>query len=264
MYQKFLLLSLFLCIMAWNQNPLCQGNLPTLTTKTSLYIEHNPIDIDSNNDFSTLGFSGSGTVNDPYIIENLNITDVTTNLITIRDTTVYFTINNCFLNSAYGTRYNGIFLRNVQYCTIIHNIITNCYSGIDIGSSNNNTIAYNSISHNNVSGIVSYDLKNSVISNNEIVNNIGTGIGGIGISRGIHMDSSDSNILFNNTILNNSDSGIFLAFNNNNNKIMNNTCQKNNFGIYLSSSHKNNLSGNIVSFNSDSGILLCDSSWNKL
>ena len=39
------------------------------------YIEHDPIDIRSNDDFETQGWPGNGTENDPYIIEGLTIAD---------------------------------------------------------------------------------------------------------------------------------------------------------------------------------------------
>jgi len=38
------------------------------------YTSHAPITISSNADFSTQGWPGSGTVDDPYVIEGLNIT----------------------------------------------------------------------------------------------------------------------------------------------------------------------------------------------
>ena len=48
-----------------------QVDMPRLT---AAYTPHAPITITSNADFSTQGWPGSGTVDDPYVIEGLNIT----------------------------------------------------------------------------------------------------------------------------------------------------------------------------------------------
>ena len=75
-----------------------QGNVNTTNKQWKLeYIEHEPITIDSDDDFVALGFNGSGTAEDPYVIQQLKITAVLGSCISISDTTVYFIIRYCYL-----------------------------------------------------------------------------------------------------------------------------------------------------------------------
>ncbi|MFX1255618.1 MAG: hypothetical protein ACFFCZ_28705, partial [Promethearchaeota archaeon] len=59
---------------------------------------HTPIFIDDNSDFSTLGFNGSGTSGDPYLIENFFFNSSSATLISIQNTNVHFTIRNNLLD----------------------------------------------------------------------------------------------------------------------------------------------------------------------
>lgn len=237
MYQIFFLLSLFLCVMAYNQNLACQGKSPVLMTKPYLYLEHNSIYIDSNDDFNTLGFPGLGTVTKPYLIENLNITDATTNLIFIRDTTVHFTIYDCLLNSTYGTVSEGIFLQNVKYCTIDDNIITNCNFGVRIDSSSDITVSHNFITHNKLSGIRTDFCSYITISNNSISHNP---------QGGIDLTASNYNNISNNIIFyHEGNNGIHL-WNSSKNNIMGNDISHGTHGIHL---HAVNNTANIISDN---------------
>ncbi|MCF2138030.1 MAG: right-handed parallel beta-helix repeat-containing protein [Candidatus Thorarchaeota archaeon] len=71
------------------------------------YSSHDPIIINSNVDFATQGWPGSGNSTDPYLIEGLHIANVTG--IIIGNTTVHFVIRNCFIES----NRTGILLNNV-------------------------------------------------------------------------------------------------------------------------------------------------------
>jgi len=84
--------------------------------KDILYIIHGPIDIDSDDDFLAYGFNGTGTANDPYIIENYEINGG----IDIRFVSKCFIIRNCLLKSSSI----GIYLYNVS---INEAIIQNVY-----------------------------------------------------------------------------------------------------------------------------------------
>lgn len=81
----------------------------------SQYSTHDPILIDGNADFhnqsSTEGWTGEGTLSDPYIIGGYNISGYADGIsIEIRNTDRYFIINNSFFS--YGLL--GIFLFNVS------------------------------------------------------------------------------------------------------------------------------------------------------
>ena len=93
----------------------------SLTYNTNL-VAHAPILIDSNGDFTTLGFSGDGTAGNPYIIEKLNITATGAFVsgIEVRSTTVHFVIKDCIVQ----TEYVGILLQDIgdHTSTLINNI----------------------------------------------------------------------------------------------------------------------------------------------
>lgn len=90
---------------------------------------HSPINITKNEEFSFLGFLGNGTDINPYIIENLSISDGNMNLITIMDTNAHFIIRNNSLDGV-SAEYTGIYLVNVSNAQIINNSISNTNSGI--------------------------------------------------------------------------------------------------------------------------------------
>ena len=65
---------------------------------TSNLVSHDPIYINTDDGFESLGFAGSGTKNNPYIIENLWIqpaSDSDEAAIRIHYTTKHFVIRNC-------------------------------------------------------------------------------------------------------------------------------------------------------------------------
>jgi len=82
------------------------------------YISHSPISIISDSALSA--FPGSGTPEDPYVIEGYNITTTSSCSIYISGTTKYFAIRNCYLRA----ENNGIGIANVAADTakIINNI----------------------------------------------------------------------------------------------------------------------------------------------
>ena len=82
----------------------------------SQYVDHDPIIIRSDLDFVEQGWPGNGTLEEPYIIENLNIaSDVP--CITIENTVSHFVIRDAFLHMSYYWP-GVIFLQNVRHGTI--------------------------------------------------------------------------------------------------------------------------------------------------
>jgi parallel beta-helix repeat protein len=106
-----------------------------------------PVVITSNTDFDDLGYSGNGTEENPYIIENLrispNILD-DTNCITIEDTTMFFIIRSCVLSTSRDAR--CISLSNVQNAVIEDCTVSGGDYGIFVYDSNNVNITGNQIS----------------------------------------------------------------------------------------------------------------------
>ena len=182
---------------------------------------HEPIYIRGNENFTENNgvTGGSGTKNDPYIMENGTIDASSAHGIHVKNTTAYFIIQNCLVENG-GSSYNGIYLNNVVN-----------------GRIQNNTC------ENNHHGIFLYCSDNNLISNNTCENN----------TNGIHLHSSDNNILDNNTCENNSQYGFYLCgiflYCSDNNTLDSNTCENNRRGIILSYSINNTLDNNTLSNN---------------
>jgi nitrous oxidase accessory protein NosD len=92
------------------------------------YSLHSPINITNASDFDTKGFSGNGTVNNPYLIEEYYIIN-STNLISIKNAFTFFTVRNCILNGM-NSNIDGISLNLVSNGAIEQNIIVNSQNGI--------------------------------------------------------------------------------------------------------------------------------------
>ena len=142
--------------------------------KTAAYWElTTPIEIDdagSNNWTWAEGESwfggGNGTINNPYLIENVTI-GVDSNYdfcIRVNNSNKYFIIRNCTVSKAYLT---GIALWNVNNSKIINNYaFSNSYVGIGFLDSYNNTISKNNVTGNLIGGIgLGNSSGNSILEN---------------------------------------------------------------------------------------------------
>lgn len=167
------------------------------------------IKIYSNDDWENLANSkswcnGSGTMEDPYIIENISIDaqQEWVDCVYISNTDVHFIIKNCtFYDSAYcypswclcGIRH-GMRLINITNGKILSNhIYLNVY-GIRLESCNNILIIDNYIHNNNIN-LGLQKSNNNTISNNIISNYYKGSYGGSGL---ILEDSSNNRITNNN------------------------------------------------------------------
>ena len=155
------------------------------------FTPHGPIDIRSDSDF--IGFPGSGTEGNPYIIEGYSI--ITTALIGIwiRDTSSFFIIRNCYVEADNS----GILIFSAaeETATIINNTCTNTLFGITVQYSSGVTLTNNTCT-NNLNGI--YLISSScscLVTNNLIQENEHYGIR---ISK-----NSNDNIIQNNVFIDN-------------------------------------------------------------
>ncbi|MFX0150109.1 MAG: right-handed parallel beta-helix repeat-containing protein [Candidatus Hodarchaeota archaeon] len=221
---------------------------------SSGYLEHDPIFITSNNHFSEQGFLGTGTNNDPYIIEGLNITAYGGSLISIRHTTAYFCIRNNLVN---GLKFptEGIYLSNVMNGRVENNIICNnkATDGGIILESSTSLIINNSIFDNNMG--INVNGNNNTIVNNTIYNN---DVHAIWLNIG-----SCNNTVLNNSIYDNRLSGIEFE-ESNYNSISNNTLYNNTDGIVASASRNNLISRNNISYNNGEGLIFLSESSNNI
>jgi len=110
------------------------------------YIISSPILIDEESDFTSLGFSGSGTNGDPYLITNLKIETTGGYAIRVTSVTSAFTIRDCYFkanqyavdingpmtnkiiieNNTVVNSDNGLYLRYLDDLEIINNTFQNC------------------------------------------------------------------------------------------------------------------------------------------
>ena len=225
------------------------------------YNVHVPISITDDNDFISYGFTGTGEEETPYLIEGYNITTTGEKGIYITDTTKYFAIRDCYVNTdmrcihiygvAEGTALlinnictksgggislyassgatiinntcsnKGIYLRYSSGCTLTNNTCSNSYYGISLENSSNATLTNNTCSNNNY-GISLRHSSGSTLTNNTCTNN----------NYGIYLEYSSGSTLTNNTCTNNS-YGIYLWYSYSS-TLINNTCNNNGIcGFYL-------------------------------
>ncbi|MFX1570538.1 MAG: NosD domain-containing protein [Promethearchaeota archaeon] len=204
--------------------------------------------------------SGSGTVGDPYIIENLNIDSKNTaNCIEILNSRAFFEIRNCECYSQpIGSSYNGVYLENVTNGALLNNDIHNNYQGMHLVDVNYTNIINNDIYNSAWYGMFVEDCNHLQISLNNFSDNA---------YRAIRVDRSNYNTISNNYIYNtiNYDS-ILLYTNSNFNSVLDNIIDTTgDVGIRLLSLCNNNtVSGNEIMNSNDHGISVEGSNFNIL
>lgn len=201
---------------------------------TGIYIDDDNIDYNwsktaSENDWC----SGSGTLSNPYIIRNVYI-ELTGNCIHIRDSNVYFEIENCTC-IANGIVATGIRLTNVNNSKLLRN---NCsfggHSGIWLEDCHNNLISENLASENYYNGILIRYSEHNIISNNKFVKNH---YDGIYIFR-----ENKENLVIRNNLSYNNDYGIIIEEDSLNNTISDNIIQNNTqIGLDITTTSNGNL-----------------------
>ncbi|MFX1587970.1 MAG: right-handed parallel beta-helix repeat-containing protein, partial [Promethearchaeota archaeon] len=104
--------------------------------------------------------SGNGTLSNPFVIENVTIDATSGSALLIRNSDVYFRIENCTLFNSVNA---GIELNNVSNSQIIGNNCSNNNFGISLDQSINNEISTNFIINNSQYGILLNLANNNLI-----------------------------------------------------------------------------------------------------
>lgn len=184
--------------------------------------------------------TGSGTLNDPYLIENVTIDAYfISSGIKIRNSQKFFRVQNCSVyNSGSGTWDSGISLENTSNGQILNcQFLNHNFNSILVRNCLNITIMKNRV-ENSPMGIRLLDSNNSVIDENSI----------FGISQqGIALIRSFENLVSNNKIRHSFDYSMFLV-DSSNNTISGNLIG----GIYL---WQPNLYGYIMIWNSHINVI---------
>ena len=197
------------------------------------------IEIHSDEDFSKYSSSGTGTVDDPYILSNYSLTEQFYGF-SIHNTKKHFMITQCTIEICY----EGINIEDIAAgtATIFNNNITydDCWvwetgphAGITIVSSPEVNISNNIISQAGYEGIVIENSKQCYLSNNTVS----------GLSQGITLDNSDSSIIKDNYLIQNYEA--IQCFDSDYLNIANNTCINNQAGIVIVGSDFAHISNNV-------------------
>jgi len=209
--------------------------------------------------------SGSGTLENPYIIKNLTI-DATGGEygIQIKNSKVHFKIQNCTIFNSGNTIDvdSCVKLNNVSNGQISYNNLANNGSGIYsilLINSNNNNINHNIATNNTNIGIILISSNNNTIMYNNVSNNG---------QHGIYCKYSDFNNFSFNYLQYNTLDGFLIEWSCDNNIVFNNTINKNpGNGIRIkfrlggvNSNQYNKFFNNIVANNYGTGIKLESSS----
>ncbi|MBN1391119.1 MAG: right-handed parallel beta-helix repeat-containing protein [Candidatus Thermoplasmatota archaeon] len=235
-----------------------------LTTRLPILITGNS-DLTSTNGVS----SGSGSISDPYIIENWKISASSINAITISDTNAHLVIRNCWIKDGRETgeayMFDAMRLENVKNLTISNCLLENNYRGVS-GSGCQQIILNNNTCNGNADGISFREGgRNITISSNSFSNN------GVGIELETDVDYCH---LANNTILRSRVAGIMVDFDCENNIIEYNNCtetyddliknDRSGEGIRIYESSNNIIRYNNCSGNSGRGISIQESDENLM
>jgi len=205
--------------------------------KDSSYTTQDYIYIWENAEFENQGWSGSGTQEDPYIIENVRITQ----FVAISDTTYHFIIRNCvfgldnyshYLYRRWGdysldaTLPSGISFYNVTNASISNCVIKYCYSAVSFYNCINVTLRNNYI--HAYQPVQDWHGHNNTIENNIVTRG----------TRGIVLRETQGSTIFNNTVFN-CEVGLFIIDSTNYNWIYGNHIGYNglNAEVYNSSVH---------------------------
>ncbi|OLS18804.1 MAG: hypothetical protein HeimC3_48680 [Candidatus Heimdallarchaeota archaeon LC_3] len=209
-----------------------------------MYQISEPININSNEDFSNFGFPGSERSDDPYRIEGVNITqtEILIDLIRVADVKVYFQVANNYLNGGNLAGW-GISIWNSKFGIINDNYIVDTGNGISLYTSENIIVTNNVLNNNPVGIRLELNTDFNIITTNIVTSSdVGIWIG----------NSSNNNTILNNRIYQNSfgisltnDDGLVQGTKNSNNLILNNTIE-NNFiaGVEINGISDNNYFSN--------------------
>jgi parallel beta-helix repeat protein len=152
-------------------------------------VDHDPIEINGNDDFVLQGWPGSGTREDPFVISNLEIASDDVN-IRITNTTDFFVIRNCNLTSMGEWSYEDAIL----FENVTNGSVEDCYigfkrTGIRTVKSSNGTIKRSTIVSTE-NGVKLEDSHDIIVRSNTLYHNF----------IGIYLSSATNCMIVSNTI----------------------------------------------------------------
>ena len=228
---------------------------------------NDPINVTGNEELGAVATSGNGTLENPYVIENLVIVAGEHGpAILIQDTDAHLIIRNCTLSGTRGIQLSsctnvhvtgndlshggvGYYSWNSSNNTVSGNIVSNNrWDGILLRASSNITVSGNDVTDNGSDGIHLIELSNSTVSGNTVSGHVQTGI---------LMTDCQHMVVSGNTATGNDRHGISVS--GSGNTVSGNTAAGNGIdGISVSGSG-NTVSGNTATGNDSVGISMSGS-----
>jgi hypothetical protein len=211
--------------------------------------------IDGNTEFfslaSTEGWTGNGTLNNPIVIENYQITPGGTGKgISVGNSTVHFIVSNVTIEN-YSV---GIFLENVTNGLLVNNTINNNGKGIVVDNStlvtiNNNLVISSDtngieIFNSNVCALMDNNVTSNTLSGIVVENSYGTNIELNNVSingdHGVKIVNSTGIDITYNSMNDNMNNGIIFVNTNSSTIKLNQITDNNYYGVFLNTTSKNN------------------------
>ena len=221
-------------------------SMQTRVEITPSYSVSDPIVITHDDNFTTEGFTGGGTWNDPYVLDGVSIT-TNGHCISISHTRAVFVIENCLLTSTSGQSGLGVYLNNASEGSIESSIITEKETGVYLASGSDNCTLNNiTIFNNDHYGVRNLGANNVTLMDNTIYGHS---------NYGFYTAAGDC-ILNNNTIHDNEGSGVYLDDNTYNITLTNNTIFSNYDGITVDESDPLTFVNNSIKDNWNYGVYL--------
>ncbi len=235
-------------------------NRITFTKKiaTAGHIPHAVISINGDADFASQGWPGAGTDEDPYRIENYNITGGSDDCIAIWNTRAHFIILNCTVRDNGGAGGIGIHLLNVSNAQLVSNLCEDNTYGMRMQDCGSAAIINNTLTSCNFGIAIEHTPGFSIYNNTFIGNAYGLYLdhsSDVNVSSnrfmqddvGIYMLYNGSHTIYNNTFTENGDTGISIGHYCNDNTIANSTFIDNGkYAILLHESGGNTVANNTM------------------
>lgn len=204
-FSRILLVCFLMFLIYLNQNKVNSSQISLKETSTQPipyfkeYIAHEPIIINSNDDFISYGFEGNGTSERPYIIANYSIVTNAEYGIKICCVDKKYIIQNCYINLSNDSLTYAIYLQDsptdcsvvnntcedndyglyLNHCSIMYirgNMLKGNIKGLYAFNSDSLTVTYNNCTANNQYGLEFYDCIWIEITENRIYKNLQTGV----------------------------------------------------------------------------------------
>jgi len=262
----FVTTSVDTCVYACYDNDSAGGAKAVLA-----HAPHNAIVIVSDEDFELQGWSGNGTKEMPYIIQDLSISTSGV-CIAVYNTTSYFEIRHCILSnpsSVIEREARGVYLNNVTNAAIMSCEISRKGTGLYLEACSNCVLKENEVELSWGQGTYLGNSQACVVMNNQIHDNPHEGIYltssiNCNVSTntvhnqgqgGIRLVSSSACLVFKNDVHDNSQGIVFDDLSNS--QVVNNTVRDSSYsGFSLYESSHCNVSFNNVTHNAGHGAYL--------